>query len=249
METSYRQLREQTMAEVRAGAWRTDAENLKALLDEACAVRTASPDAVRLARRLRGWARRIARSPFPEEVLGNARQDVVRARGARTEDDVWLGDAWLDATHQPVAPPPAEATEQLRLLNLTAHRHLVVGLAQQLTALDAPSVYPWADQLDGAVERVPGEVEAARRAVRSALAAPPRLVLLGDYSAGTSSLVKRMLVEDGIPPPSDLHVRADPTTAAAAVQRYRWDAYALVDTPRFQSGDPRHEAAAVAATR
>ena len=66
------------------------------------------------------------------------------------------------------------------------------------------------------------------------LAAEPRVrvVLCGDYNAGKSSLIKRLLVESGEVVPHKPARRCGPTTSSA--RTYEWEGALLVDTPGFQ---------------
>lgn len=73
----------------------------------------------------------------------------------------------------------------------------------------------------------------------------PRLVLVGDYSAGKSSLIKRLLVEAGTPVPPELTIGAGPTTTR--VQEYEWRGMLLIDTPGAQGANPEHGLIAQAA--
>jgi predicted GTPase len=61
----------------------------------------------------------------------------------------------------------------------------------------------------------------------------PAIYLVGDYNAGKTSFIKRLLAETGIRVPDWLRVRADPTTSA--VVRYDCKGAWLVDTPGLQS--------------
>lgn len=70
----------------------------------------------------------------------------------------------------------------------------------------------------------------------------PRLHLVGDYNAGKSSFIKRLLLDAGQPVPTDLRVRANPTTDREHV--YEWGKLDLVDTPGFQSSKESHTEAA-----
>jgi hypothetical protein len=67
----------------------------------------------------------------------------------------------------------------------------------------------------------------------------PRIYLCGDYSAGKSSFIKRLMIDAGQPIPATLRVRADPTTST--VIEYEWEGIILVDTPGFQSGRAGHD--------
>ncbi len=65
-----------------------------------------------------------------------------------------------------------------------------------------------------------------------------RLQLFGDYSAGKTSFVKRLLIDGGLPVPESVEVRADPTTDRIHV--YEWEQIDLVDTPGLQSMNGSH---------
>ncbi|WP_207549635.1 GTPase, partial [Mycobacterium syngnathidarum] len=77
--------------------------------------------------------------------------------------------------------------------------------------------------------------------------ARPTVAVLGDFSAGKSSFVKRLLVETGSGGDDHPTVRADPTTAQ--VHRYAVGAFDLLDTPGFQSGRAGHEQEAIDGAR
>lgn len=72
-----------------------------------------------------------------------------------------------------------------------------------------------------------------------------RLQLFGDYSAGKTSFVKRLLIDGGLPVPESVEVRADPTTDRVHV--YEWEQVDLVDTPGLQSMKDSHGQVAMAA--
>ena len=66
----------------------------------------------------------------------------------------------------------------------------------------------------------------------------PRYHLLGDYSTGKTSFIKRLLIDAGQPLPPTLEVRADPVTDAA--HTYEWEHALLVDSPGLQSTKAAH---------
>lgn len=71
-----------------------------------------------------------------------------------------------------------------------------------------------------------------------AAAAMPRYHLIGDYSSGKTSFIKRLLIDAGLPLPPTLEVRADPATDCSYT--YEWEQALLVDSPGLQSGNMAH---------
>lgn len=65
-----------------------------------------------------------------------------------------------------------------------------------------------------------------------------RYHLLGDYSTGKTSFIKRLLIDAGLPLPPTLEVRADPATDA--IHLYEWERALLVDSPGLQSSRVTH---------
>ncbi len=72
-----------------------------------------------------------------------------------------------------------------------------------------------------------------------------RFLLIGDYSSGKTSFVKRLLIDAGLPLPETLEIRADPTTDH--IYLYEWEQILLVDTPGLQSTKEIHDNIAIEA--
>jgi tRNA U34 5-carboxymethylaminomethyl modifying GTPase MnmE/TrmE len=72
----------------------------------------------------------------------------------------------------------------------------------------------------------------------TAAAAMPRYHLIGDYSSGKTSFIKRLLIDAGLPLPPTLEVRADPATDRSYT--YEWEQALLVDSPGLQSRNMVH---------
>jgi len=66
----------------------------------------------------------------------------------------------------------------------------------------------------------------------------PRIHLIGDYNAGKSSFIKRLLIDSGAPIPENLKIGAKPTTNISS--EYDWDGVKLIDSPGFQSSEMSH---------
>lgn len=62
----------------------------------------------------------------------------------------------------------------------------------------------------------------------------PSITLVGDYNAGKTTFIRRILAEAGMSVPDDIEIRADPTTNS--VRRYNCGEAWLIDTPGFRSG-------------
>lgn len=172
-----------------------------------------------------------------------SREDLLVAPGA-TRRSLWLGESWCDDPTGLDEAPPADATPQPSATSpLTAHAgrtldRLSTVLARMGTAPPPGGGQAWmaevADLL-GEDRHAAGVLAELRRlaAERS-----PSVVVFGDYNAGKSSFIARLLVEDGRPVPPTLRVRARPETTQ--VDRYPWAGLTLVDTPGLQSGRPEH---------
>ncbi len=65
-----------------------------------------------------------------------------------------------------------------------------------------------------------------------------RIHLVGDYNAGKSSFIRRLLLDAGSDVPSDLTIHAKPTTEVP--RAYEWEHVLLIDSPGFQSGNAAH---------
>ena len=122
--------------------------------------------------------------------------------------------------------------------------HLKTALLNSWTTPSRELIASWVSEVeeaalvDDAIAGLLSDVECSSE--RSA-----DFVVVGDYSAGKSSLIKRLLVELGEPLPESLNVRADATTNS--VVWYDVGQFRLVDTPGFQSGRAGHDAKALEA--
>ena len=103
----------------------------------------------------------------------------------------------------------------------------------------------WTDTVATSVALDQPAVEELQYA-RALIDKPPRIVVLGDYSSGKTSLIKRLLAEAGEETPASLHVDARSATSEAS--HYRFGPLDLVDAPGFQSGNDKHDASALEAS-
>lgn len=176
----------------------------------------------------------------PQAILVGAAHDEATARypgRANGASLLWLGENWLhddtglvaeegDRRAEPTAAYDpgffTRVVEQLRDVFERWRDTLEPGGGRQWLSAVAVT-------LDGDPEA--SEELAPLRAI--AAAGIPRIHFVGDYNAGKSSFIKRLLIDDGQPIPPSLNVRADPTTTTTTI--YEWKGFHLVDTPGFQS--------------
>jgi predicted GTPase len=165
-------------------------------------------------------------------VVENARHDGDPAASRK----VWLGEDWIDDPEGLLAADAPEVEASGTDVESEDDAATVERLRTMLLAAPSPHA--------GAAATWLGEARAALRKdarARTVLAElkeiaqqAPRVYFVGDYNAGKSSLIRRLLVDAGSPVPDDLAIGGAPTTSA--VRSYAWEGLLLVDTPGFQSG-------------
>lgn len=244
VEDVYRDIEDAILREVCAAAWKLHSGSLMRILQEAISLQRAAQGSESLAREMQRLAQEVPASPAPGEVLQGASGRVLERRPPGTKpDDVWLGEDWIRDPTDRAGPVAEGASERLRWLAEQDQSRLSDALCAMWSSPPTSEIESWVRGLADAVKDLPVLAEICDRA-QARLAAEPAVALIGDYSAGKSSLIKRLLVEAGHRPPDDLEVRADPTTSS--VRAYEWRHVRLLDTPGLQSGRAGHDATAVA---
>jgi len=185
-------------------------------------------------------------APSPDAVIQRATERVLTMAPTRPASVAacLLGEDWVhdaDSETQPAAS--LSATEHARLKAAADATRL--ALATHLGAViqaDALVASQWLDRANASGNLDPdGRLELAH--ARSLIDRRPTVVIVGDYSSGKTSLVKRLLAEAGSDGPRGLSVEARPTTATP--ERYSLGPYELVDAPGFQGGNADHDSAAM----
>lgn len=188
----------------------------------------------------------------PVEVLRAAArrcEEGTQLTGAQAARALWLGESWIDdpdglTAAQDHPPPRPESGDQPSFWRQLEDQFRIA--IARIRSTPAPgSSRDWLAEF----ARQAGDDPFFSTMVQElrALAADPRprLVLAGDYSAGKSSLIKRLLVDAGQPVPLDLAIGGGPTTTA--VHQYEWRGMLLVDTPGTQGASAEHGLIAQAA--
>jgi putative ribosome biogenesis GTPase RsgA len=170
--------------------------------------------------------------------------DVKQTAGASV-DRVLLGEDWFD--HEKSAED--RAPEELQALahayrerDLHDSSTLRRALTEAFSEPDAASIVAWRSQIAAAA--ADNETLAAILAALRENTSRSKVAVVGDYSSGKSSFIKRLLVELTGTAPESLLVRAEPTTDSVRI--YPLPDFDVIDTPGFQSGREDHDERATA---
>ena len=230
-----------------AAAWNAAAPSLRPHVSEFINLTALRTELDSIAAQLRAEGTSITATE-PLGLLDVAARVLLQAedRGTASRvEEILLGEDWFDhvSQHQDVraAKDFAEICLQRQEVDTSMLRRAISEAFQhpQLAMVDE-----WAQQvaqataLDEAFLTVTNTLTARRQ---------PAVVVAGDYSAGKSSFIKRMIAEFGGQTPDSLHIRADATTDE--IRRYPLEAVEIIDTPGFQSSRAGHEELALAAAR
>ncbi|KAA0110607.1 GTPase [Mycolicibacterium sp. P1-5] len=237
----------------RSTAWREAAPSVKTLLRESVVLARLRDQIASIVEQLDETASKIATTPSVD-VLEGALQTLLNddtsadGRDHRDVQRILLGENWFDVA---ITPDDVNTTGSGVFVEACRARHdadvheLRRALSGALLHPDMTRVAGWLQLLADTATR-----DAAFRAALLAATPPrgarPSVAVAGDFSAGKSSFIKRLLVEMEGEVPETLHIRADPTTDDVHV--YQLGSVDLVDTPGLQSGRSGHDDKAVSAT-
>ncbi|WP_336671843.1 GTPase [Tsukamurella sp. USMM236] len=191
---------------------------------------------------------RIRRSPEPREVIDGAVAEVMASRRrdsarALTSADVWLGEDWIDATDAASVETRAEVLDHLAAVRADERMRLDRFITRAWTPVDQERLDKWLSRIGGVVD---DETNGRIESIFAAFDGVPSVVVVGDYSAGKSSLVKRLLAEVGATEPRELRISG--AVATDTVQVCDAGHFRIIDCPGFQSGRAHHDSIALAAT-
>lgn len=230
-------------------AWTLASAPLAGLLKEAIHDRRGTVRVAAAAAWLREAAVAQPAPPSPELLVDRVVARLHQQLGSPalpTVSAMLLGEDWVaessaDRAHGvPSDRDNAEFDEAARRACGRFSSHL----AGVIAAADGDDAAAWLRGIGDADFLEPLEKDEIERA-RALLDLPPRLAVLGDFSSGKTSLIKRLLAETGSPTPDSLRVHAAPATDA--IHRHPFGSFTLVDAPGFQSRAGGHETVAFAA--
>ncbi|MBM7457534.1 GTPase [Rhodococcus coprophilus] len=236
----------------RESTWDLVGPELRALLLNAIALRKQQAALERLVGQLRRAASSLPISPSADATLARAQSEVLDSYAESRLPDrdldapaeplaqrVWLGEDWIEdtATEIDIENPVQHAAfavradsdqQQLRELLDRVWNPRSLERVAAMTARTSTGSSP-----------VYAEEEPASQCGCSR----PKIVFLGDYSSGKSSLIKRILIETGDFDSADMPIGGGPVTSAA--HAYHVGNVCLIDTPGFQSSNSEHNALAL----
>lgn len=186
----------------------------------------------------------------PQSLLSKAATTIERAAWPERSDAGvrhWLGEDWID---DPVGLESAHGSTdagRTKAYDPTMLERLFGGVSDTFHRIfhrSSDDVAPGSGHawLKTAWERCDGDPdlrEALSELQAIAEEGRPRIHLVGNYSTGKTSFIKRLLIDGGFAPPETLEVRADPT--ADSPREYHYDGVTLIDNPGFQSSDSAHD--------
>lgn len=218
-------------------------------VDQALGLRSLASASERIAARARELSSLLPKKSDPQRLVWSAKESCERQAFPGLPDASakhWLGESWVEDPDGLRQPVQEGAQQRTGAYDPGLLESLFAGFrdvwAQVTSAVSPGAGRRW---LDGAAallddDELAGPVLTELRAVEAR--GRPRLHLVGDYNAGKSSFIKRLLLDAGQSVPPELRVRANPTTDREHV--HEWGAIDLVDTPGFQSTNESHTEAA-----
>ncbi|MGW3960048.1 GTPase [Amycolatopsis sp. NPDC005003] len=225
---------------------------LTGLVDQALALRTVqttAQDNLRVVGETRNQIKRWAdEGPAPSGVLREAVRLIETAHPADTvRRSIWLGEQWCDdptgLDGAPAPPPTRQTSAGTSPMDQRILDRLPRVLAEACAVPLPGAGRAWLARLTEALTDDPQATTLLSELHELAADERPRVLVLGDYSGGKSSLIKRLLVDDGQRQPEELRVSGGPATAEAG--SYPWAGVRLIDSPGLQT-DPEHTERALA---
>lgn len=256
---TYDRIEKELQVQGRDLSWQVAEPVLSELLTESLALHSGKAAVGNLITDLRELSNSLPKAVDVQSVLKRAQDRVLDERSALLSSDgiagvavmgrtaigrqIWLGEDWFDYDSGNL---DGSLTHLGRLPVFVEQE--AADLASLRQALSQAWQMPSNDVIAKMIREIEALAEHGRQPVNSPsdqVGAKPTVVVLGDYSSGKSSLIKRLLVEMNGEVPEDLHVRGSATTSS--VRRYELGHVQLLDTPGFQSGNREHDDLALAA--
>ena len=240
----------QQLAKAIDEAWSNASEPGSLLLLEALHIRTGCDRLLAEAAWLREQAAAQPPVASPSQLIRDASERLLATATWNPPSlrALLLGEDWVDDSSN------LDASDRLS----ESDRHLLVSagdsdrtafatlLADTFVESQVGPVKNWIDSVaTSAALDQPAQEEL--QYAKALLGQAPKIAVLGDYSSGKTSLIKRLLAEAGEKTPPSLQV--DARSATSETSHYRFGPLDLVDAPGFQSGNDEHDALALEASK
>ena len=218
-------------------------------VDQALDLRSLASASQRMAAKARDLAASLPKKADPQRLIWSAKESCERQAFPGLADASakhWLGESWVEDPEGLRQAFQEGSQHRTGAYDLGLLESLFAGFrdvwAQVTSAVSPGAGRRWLDEAAATLgdDEVAGPVLTELRALEAR--GRPRIHLVGDYNAGKSSFIKRLLLDAGQAVPRELRVRANPTTDREHV--HEWGAIDLVDTPGFQSTNESHTEAA-----
>ncbi len=222
----------------REDAWKLVGPGIAESLRTAVELRTTACRMATIVGVVRDAADSIGSVPAATDVLPRAQRRMADIRTDLIR--ILLGEDWLtdpEAGHRTRESDPA-IQQMYDSRHENDRNRLRHAISAAWSAPSAAGIRSWREDLDDAALTNPRLLEVAGAFWRVDRARPA-FTVMGDYNSGKSSLIRRILVENGQVSGTSLDIRALPATDVA--RRYEFPRFDLVDTPGLQSGRADHD--------
>ncbi|WP_431817397.1 GTPase [Gordonia jacobaea] len=232
---------ESLIEDSRSKAWELVGPIVAAALRAGTECRSANRQALALADGIHSRLSEIESAADVDDILRRAQ--IHLAPSPLELKRTLLGEDWLEATDGLRPVVVSESVRDQFVDKQTADRQaLGQAIRRSWSTPDLSTIRTWRYDLeDAAYEDV--ELLDIASDFRRVAERRPVFTVFGDYNSGKSSLVRRILVENGVLDESKtLDIQARPSTGEG--NRYQFPRFTLVDTPGLQSGNQAHESIA-----
>ena len=243
----YDRVTEEVSKQARSQALTASREVLRGSVESALTSRTVQTHCRNLRANIASLFSDLPTTAEPQSLLWKVATTIERDAYPGRPDAAmmhWLGEDWID---DPEGLKTAyESTDAGRAADYdpTIFESVFKGMRDIFDRIadDAPDRRSGRTWLTIALERCKKDADAVaclKELQPIADSGKPRIHLVGDYSAGKTSFIKRLLIDAGLRVPETMHVGGDPTTNTP--REYDWDGITLIDNPGFQSSNSAHD--------
>lgn len=241
----YDQFRDEVLSQAHKHAVAASGELLKPAIEQALLLRHVQHHCMSLRSEIDQLTSDLPQTKDPQALLWSTATDIEVDQYPDTPSRsrlYWLGEDWIE---DPVGLERSQGSSESERTTAYDPKFFdrlfegLKGIFDQVTEdLKSGSGRVWLDDALKQCTNDPVALEALAELKDIARDGRPRIHLVGDYNAGKSSFIKRLLLDAGSPVPESLEIRANPTTDCA--REYDWNGVRLIDSPGFQSGETTH---------